>query len=837
VSNNWRTRALIGGLVLAGSILCGLTTSSGVRAAAIQQSAGQAAGSSEQAIVKQYCTGCHNQRLRTGGLALDTLAMTDVSADAHVWEKVIRKLRAGAMPPAGARRPDRATLEGLAAWLETSIDRAAETRPNPGRTETYHRLNRAEYQNAVRDLLALNVDVSSLLPADDASYGFDNIAGVLKVSPTQLERYMTASRQISRMALGSATVAPTAETFRLRSDLAQDDSFEGLPFGTRGGIAIPFTFPLDGEYIIKAELAQLLDAAGNHRPIPIFGDAHQLEIAIDGRRVQLVTVGEGNLADQRQGFYDLANVLTSWEVRALVTAGPRLVTVAFIRRTAARPETLREPFDRPHSEGDFTRYQPHLGSVTISGPFNPKAPDDTQSRRRILVCRPARPADEAGCARRIIASLARRAYRRPVGDDDLGPLLSFYREAHANGGFEAGLERALRAILISPNFLLRGAAEPPTAGSVYRISDVELASRLSFFLWSSIPDDELLDAAVRGQLKDPTLLAHQVRRMIADPRSKALSLNFAGQWLRLRNLPAQVPNERLFPDFGDSLRQDFRTETELFFDSILRENRSVLEFLTADYTFLNERLARHYDVPGVHGTGFRRVNVTNDSRRGLLGHGSILTTTSYPDRTSPVVRGKWILENLLGTAPPPPPANVNTDLKPTDPLGKVLSMRERMAQHRANPACAGCHALMDPLGLSLENFDAVGKWRNVDESQTAIDASAVLLDGAKFAGPSGLRNMLLDRSDQFVTTVTEKLLTYALGRGLEYYDYPAVRKAVHDAAKDRDSFGSILVAITKSVPFQMRRAEVKESAAASVPLPNRPTTANDIRRDRQEGGR
>ena len=396
--------------------------------------------------------------------------MTDVSADAHVWEKVIRKLRAGAMPPAGARRPDRATLEGLAAWLETAIDRAAEARPNPGRTETYHRLNRAEYQNAVRDLLALDVDVSSLLPADDASYGFDNIAGVLKVSPTQLERYMTASREISRVALGSLSVAPTAETFRLRSDLAQDDSLEGLPFGTRGGIVITHTFPLDGEYVIKAELAQLLDAAGNHRPIPIFGDPHQLEIAVDGEQVKLATVGEGDLSQQRQGFYDLANVPTSWEVRVPVKAGPRTVTVAFIKRTSARPETLREPWDRPHSEGDFTRHQPHLGSVTISGPFNASAPGDTPSRRRILVCQPARPAEEAGCARRIIAGLARRAYRRPVGDADLSPLLSFYAEGQANGGFEAGLERALRAILVSPNFLFRVVAEPADAGGRRRLS-------------------------------------------------------------------------------------------------------------------------------------------------------------------------------------------------------------------------------------------------------------------------------------------------------------------------------------------------------------------------------
>jgi hypothetical protein len=407
-----------------------------------------------------------------------------------------------------------------------------------------------------------------------------------------------------------------------------------------------------------------------------------------------------------------------------------------------------------------------------------------------------------------------------VAEDDVAPLLGFYREGQASGGFEGGLEKALRAILVSPNFLFRVVGEPPDSAkgaATYRITDLELASRLSFFLWSSIPDDELLETAERGRLKAPAVLEAQVRRMMADPRSKAFSLNFAGQWLRLRNLPAQVPNERLFPNFGESLRQDFRTETELFFDSILRENRSVLELLTADYTFLNDRLARHYGVPGVHGTRFRRVIMTEDARRGLLGHGSILTTTSYPDRTSPVVRGKWVLENLLGTAPPPPPPDVNTDLKPTDPLGKVLPMRERMAQHRANAVCAGCHALMDPLGLSLENFDAIGRWRNVDESQVSIDASATLLDGTKFAGPSGLRNVLLDRSDQFVTNVTEKLLTYALGRGVEHYDHPAVRKIVREAAESRYTLGSILVGITKSIPFQMRSVEAGSTVAAKRP--------------------
>jgi mono/diheme cytochrome c family protein len=818
VSNDWKTRALGGGVVLLAWILCALTPSSRLRASEGHQPGNQPAAFSEQAVVKQYCTGCHNQKLRTGGLALDTLAMTDVGVDAHVWEKVVRKVRAGAMPPAGARRPDRATLDRLAGWLENEIDRAAATRPNPGRTETYHRLNRAEYQNAVRDLLAVDIDVSSLLPADDASYGFDNIAGVLKVSPTQLERYMTASREISRVALGSLAISPTAETFRLRSDLAQDDSFEGLPFGTRGGISVHYTFPLDAEYVIKAELAQLLDAAGNHRPIPIYGDPHQLEISIDAERVSLVTVGGGQLSEQRQGFYDLTTLPTSWEVRVPVAAGVRVVTVAFIKRTSARPETLRERFDRPHSEGDFLRYQPHLGSVTVSGPFNPKTPGDTPSRRRVLICRPARAAEEAACAKRIIASLARRAYRRPVTDEDLAPLLTFYREGQSSGGFEAGLEKALRAILVSPGFLFRVVAEPsnPAAGAVYRISDLELASRLSFFLWSSIPDEELLETAVRGGLRNPAVLDQQVRRMIADSRSKALSFNFAGQWLRLRNLPAQVPNERLFPNFGDSLRQDFRTETELFFDSLLRENRSVLELLTADYTFLNERLARHYRVAGVYGTRFRRVAVTDEARRGLLGHGSILTTTSYPDRTSPVVRGKWVLENLLGMAPPPPPPNVNTDLKPTDPLGKVLSMRERMAQHRASPQCAGCHALMDPLGLSLENFDAIGQWRTVDESQMPIDASARLLDGTKFEGPAGLRRMLLDRSNQFVTNVTEKLLTYALGRGVEYYDSPAVRTIVREAAESGYTFGSIVVGIARSVPFQMRSVEAPAPSSTAV---------------------
>jgi mono/diheme cytochrome c family protein len=751
------------------------------------------AADAHRAVVNRYCVSCHNQRLKTGGLALDALNLSNAAADAEVWEKVIRKLRTNAMPPAGMPRPDPATYAAITTYLESEIDRAAAARPNPGRTEPIHRLNRAEYRNAVRDLLALEVDVESMLPADDMSYGFDNMAGVLKMTPSLLDRYMAAARHISRLAIGSASIPPTAETFRLRADLSQDVSFDSLPLGTRGGTAIRYHFPLDAEYVIAFDTL----AGGN--------DAHQLEISIDGERVRLFTIGgrRAPMANPQDQYAAPDNAL---EVRVPVKAGPRVVGVAFVKKTSALVESVREPFDTPHAEGG-TRSQPSVASVTISGPFAPTGVSETPSRRAIFACRPADRAAEAGCAKEILTRLARRAYRRPATDAQVQVLFDFYAEGRAKSDFEGGIELALRRLLMSPEFLYRTEADPQTAktGAVYKLGDFELASRLSFFLWSSIPDDELLNAAERGTLGNSDELARQVRRMLADRRSEALARNFAGQWLYLRTIEGALPNVYLFPNFGENLRQDFRRETELFFDSIVRENRSVLELLTADYTFVNERLARHYGIPNVYGRNFRRVQIPDENRRGLLGQGSILTVTSLADRTTVVGRGKWILENILGAPPPAPPPDV-PPLEEKKSGGKVLTLRERMEQHRANAVCASCHARMDPLGFALENFDATGQWRT-REGGTPIDASAVLPDGTRFEGPAGLRDMLVRQPEQIATATTDKLLTYALGRGLGHYDLPSVRQIVRQSARDGYRFQSLILGVVNSVPFRMRTTE------------------------------
>jgi mono/diheme cytochrome c family protein len=760
-----------------------------------------------QATVKRYCVSCHNERLKTGGLALDTLSLADVGSGAETWEKVVRKLRTNAMPPANMPRPDAGARSAFVNYLETEIDRAAAAKPFPGQTESIHRLNRAEYHNAIRDLLLLDVDVESMLPADDMSFGFDNNGGVLKMTPSLLDRYMATARHVSRLAIGSPSIQPTAETFRLRADLSQDISFDSLPIGTRGGTAIKYQFPLDAEYSIAVE--------------PLMGgtDAHQLEVSIDGERVKVFSVGGRRPAAAAAVAYDVPD--DTLEVRVPVKAGPRVVGITFVRKSGALLESVREPFLTPHAEGG-TRSQPSVASVTIAGPFAPAGVSDpstgsgsvqtqsrteTPSRQRIFTCRPANPQAEAGCARQILAQLARRAYRRPATDAQLKELVDFYTDGRTNGGFENGIELALRRLLVSPEFLYRIELDPSSAkaGSVYPLGDYELASRLSFFLWSSIPDDALLDAAAKGALKNEQELTRQVRRMIADPRSEALARNFAGQWLYLRTIEGSLPNVYLFPNFGENLRQDFRRETELFFDSIVRENRSLLDLLTADYTFVNERLARHYGIPYVYGPQFRRVTIADENRRGLLGHGSILTVTSLADRTTVVGRGKWILENLLGAPPPAPPPDV-PPLAESKSGGKVLTLRERMQQHRANTVCASCHARMDPLGFALENFDATGQWRTM-EAGAPIDAAAELPDGTRFEGPGGLRKMLLGQSEQVATATTEKLLTYALGRGLGYYDLPAVRKIVHSAANDGYKFQSVILGVVNSVPFRMKTAE------------------------------
>ncbi len=773
--------------------------------AAAPERASEIAG--HAALLRRYCLTCHTQRMMERGtvpVELESADLEGVPAQAEIWEKVIRKVRTGTMPPLGRPRPDAAAADRLAAWLETEIDRAAAASPNPGRTVPLHRLNRTEYQNAVRDLLDLDVDAAALVPADDQSYGFDNIAGVLKVSPTLLERYMNAARHISRLAVGASPMAPAGETFRIVSDLSQYGHQDGLPFGTRGGLSVSYNFPRDGEYDIELAMLDLFAGAPIREP-------HQLEVSVDGERVALFPLAPVDPDRDQGAAYNTGP--EDLRVRVPVTAGPRTVTATFIRKTGALAESLRQPFDRPHGEGDYLLYAPHLGTLTITGPFDETGIADTPTRRRIFVCRPGNAAEEAPCARQILSALARRAYRRPVTGRDLAPLVAFYEEGRRAGGFEAGVERALRALLVSPDFLFRVVSDPPGAepGTPYRLSGLELASRISFFLWSSLPDDELLEVAEAGGLEDPAILEAQVRRMLADPRSEALARNFAGQWLRLRNISGALPSDVLFPDFGESLRQDFVRETELFFDSILREGRSVIDLLTADHTFLNERLARHYGIPGIYGSDFRRVSLADGNRRGLLGQGSILTVTSYPDRTSPVGRGKWVLENVLGTPPPPPPPNV-PELEPAEDTGRVLAMRERMEQHRENPVCASCHRVMDPLGLALENFDAIGRWRGHMPGGSAIDASGTMPDGTGFDGPAELRGLLVRDREQFATVVTEKLLIYALGRGIEYYDPPAVRQIVRGSAADDYGLASLVVGVVRSTPFQMRLAGVVADA-------------------------
>lgn len=754
-----------------------------------------------RAVLRRYCVGCHNERTLTAGLALDTADLGAVGEHAELWEGVVRKLRAGLMPPAGRPRPDEDTYDALAGWLESQLDAEALARPNPGRTQTLHRLNRAEYRNAVRDVLGLVVDVDDLLPADSASYGFDNIAGVLRVSESLMERYLTAARRISRSAVGTTPPTPVATTYRVSPALPQDDHIEGLPYGTRGGTRVTHRFPLDAEYVLRAEVSRVSGGA-------------ELEIVVDGERVELFRMQQGLPSLDIDGN----EVGEHLEVRLPIAAGPREISVAFLKTPALLAETPRRLFQNPTVS---RRALPYLRSVAVTGPFEVTGPGDTPARQRLFGCRPATTSDEASCVTQILSSLARRAYRRPVEGADLDILQIAYAAGRADGNFEAGIERAVQQLLVSPEFLFRVEADPVgevgVAATNYRLSDLELASRLSFFLWSSIPDDQLIDLATQGSLSNPVVLEQQVRRMLSDSRARALTDNFVGQWLQLRNLEAMRPSEVLFADFDEGLRAAFRRETELFFESIIREDRSVLDLLDADYTFVNDRLALHYGIPYVQGSHFRRVPVDDGYRGGLLGHGSILTITSHPVRTSPVFRGKWILTNILGSPPPDPPANV-----PPLPdkagvyAGRTPSMRERMAVHRDNPACASCHAMIDPLGFGLERFDPVGRLRELDDQFQPIDASGVLPDGTQFDDVSELRTALLERPDRFVGTLTEKLLTYALGRGLEHYDMPAVRTIVRRAAAQDYRVSSVIVGIVESLPFRERRSAPVTTSLASA---------------------
>ena len=776
-----------------------------------------------RAMLDRYCVTCHNQRQRAAGLTLDTADVRNITGHAEVWEKVARKLRTRTMPPPGLPRPEAPAYDAAAAWLETELDRAAADAPNPG-TAPIHRLNRAEYANAIRDLLGIEIDSRSLLVSDDSDHGFDNVAGVLSISPVAMQRYVSAARRISRLAVGDPSIGPafTAKTYQLPKTLYQDERMsEDLPFGSRGGLAVEHYFPLDGEYLFKIRLRRT-----HYGYVRGLFEPHQLEVRLDGERIKAFTVGgeekgrpapvsySGNVAgDPEFEEYMLTGADAHLEVRFLAKAGTRVVGVSFVNQFR-EPEGVLQPPIRGFAweinemnSSPSGPWVPGIESVAVSGPFQTVGVGDTTSRQKIFLCRPRGRNDEDPCARSILSTLARRAFRRSVATKDVDSLLTFFHAGQAEAGFDAGIRRAIERLLVDPEFLFRIERDPANVppARAYRVSDVDLASRLSFFLWSSIPDDELLDLAARGRLRDPVVLEAQVRRLLRDPRSSALVENFAGQWLSLRKVAGSAPDRELFPEFDENLRAAFRRETELFVDSQLREDRSVLDLFRAKYTFLNDRLASHYGVPDVYGSHFRRVALGGAERAGLLGHGSILMVTSYGNRTSPVLRGLWVLENILGTPPPPPPPDV-PDLQDKDEGGKVLTLRQRMERHRRNPACATCHVRMDPLGFALENFDATGRWRTIGEGGNPIDNSGAFPDGSTFNGLSGLQKVLVEHRDQVVGTVTEKLLTYALGRIVEPYDLPAVRRITREAGARDDRWSAIILGIVQSTPFQMRRS-------------------------------
>ena len=753
-------------------------------------------------LISRHCLGCHNGRLKTAGLELDALVDQHEGLDRATWEKVARKLRARQMPPAGRRRPDESAYRKALSSLEGELDRIASDSPDPGRTETFRRLNRTEYHNAVRDLLALEVDVASLLPADSASYGFDNVT-VGDLSPTLLERYVGAAEKISRLAVGRVA-EPTGVTFRTDPDLTQEKHTEGLPIGTRGGLVATWNFPADGVYEFSIRLAR-----DRNEHVEGLREPHDLELLIDREHIRTFTVAPPDLMSDVALNYQPSqdDVDDHLVVRVPVIAGPHDVGVTFPARPWVLLETARQPYESHFNYYRHPRVQPAIFSVSIVGPYLPLGAGDTPSRNRIFVCQPEVAAAEDPCAWKILANVMRRAYRRPVTDDDVRGPFALYEQAKAENGFEAGVEMGLAAVLVSPEFLFRIEREPAGVepGAAYRINDLELASRLAFFLWSSIPDDELLDLASAGRLSAPGELDGQVERMLADPRAENLVTNFSAQWLHLRNLDGVTPDKRLFPDFDDNLRQAMRRETELFVGSILRDDRSALDLVRANYTFLNERLAKHYGIPHVYGSRFRRVELGDDTvRGGLLRHASILTVTSFATRTSPVVRGNWVLGNLLGVPPPPPPPDV-PDLPEAKIVARELPMRERLSAHRDNPACSGCHRLMDPVGFALENYDAIGRWRTVDAG-FPIDASGELWDGTALGGVRELESAMLARPELFLTTLTEKLLVFGTGRGVTATDAPAVRAILRRAEADDYRLSSLIQAVVASDPFQMRRA-------------------------------
>jgi len=759
----------------------------------------QLSAAAQRSLLDQYCVTCHNQKAKIGGLALDTVDLYRPGDNAETLEKVIRKLRAGMMPPAGSKRPDAATYTALTSSLESSVDQAAAAKPvvvSPG----VHRANRIEYANSVRDLLALDIDPAAFLPVDDASSGFDNMAGALTLSPALVEGYISAAGKIVRLALGHDT-ALTEKRYVIPGDRSQEAHVEGLPLGTRGGAVFTYNFPADGEYGISWYAVRDYNGvlfAGNRK-------GEKVELLLDGERIMLFEV------DQVARITESLNEKN--QIRLPVKAGPHTVGVTFLATTQVPIDDLNRHYQRSVLESGplegFT-FSPQIGQVVITGPYKATPAKDLPSRRKIMVCEPATGSNEIECAKKILSGLARRAYRRPVKTADMEDLLSEYQSGRNQGGdFESGIERALQAILADPEFVFRGEAVPAGVkpGQAYRISDLELASRLSFFLWSSPPDDQLITLASQGKLKEAAVVEQQTRRMLADTRSRALVTNFGGQWLQLRNLANSSPIAFDFPDFDDTLREAFKTETEMLLESIIREDRNVAELLDADYTFVNERLARHYGISNIYGSYFRRVRLDGDLavRRGLLGKGSIELITALPDRTSPVQRGKWVLINILGIVPPNPPPDVppfkeSTHAEGTAPI--ELSMRQRMDEHRTNPVCASCHRMFDPIGFALEAFDAIGRYRT-NEFGKPLDFSGQLVDGAQFTGPDGLRQALLRYSPQFIQVLTEKLLTYALGRPVEYYDMPAVRAIAREAARNNNRFSSLILGIVKSAPFEM----------------------------------
>jgi hypothetical protein len=786
-----------------------------------------------QKLIDKFCVECHDQEKWRGGLALDLMDPQDVSQDAAVWEKVVRKLRTGMMPPAGEKRPDKAAYHVFTSALETELDTLAAAHPNPGRPSSYHRLNRAEYTNAIRDLLAIDVEGESLLPADEGAGGFDNSGEILSVSAMLMERYLIAAHQISRIAVGDLTLQPMATTFDApEMGLQTDRQSEDLPFGSRGGMAVNYNFALDGEYSVKIRLQRTKGIEGPR--IMGLGDPHQLDVRVDGKRVKVLTIG----GDKDRTPEEVEKGL---EVRFPARAGNRLVGVTFLNEDLA-PEGMQRPQEAgPQLKGwgpkDDSRRPPGVESVSIGGPYNATPTMISPSRARIFVCHPTDARSEEPCARRILAKLARQAYRRSVTDADVEGLIKYYATARQTGSatFDEGIRAALEALLVSPDFLFRIELDPPNVTQgMYPVSDVELASRLSFFLWSSIPDEQLLDLAARGRLKDPAVLQQQVRRMLADPRSRSLVNNFFGQWLGLRSVKTQLLDPTLFPEFDDDLRNAFQQEADLLFTSMLHEDRSVLELLTANYTYVNERLARHYGIPGISGSRFRRVTLRDENRWGILGKGALLMITSLPNRSSPVLRGKWVLENVIGSPPPHQPPNVPPF--PEDKNGGLpTTVRARLEQHRKDPKCASCHAQMDPLGFALENFDPAGEWRTAEAAPillspelpvvfNPIDSAGVFPGGGPLKSPAELRRIVMEKPEDFMDVATEKLVTYALGRELDYYDEPAIRKIIRDAAPGGYRWSAIISGIVNSLPFQMRAVAVPENKPRATPEPK--TAAN-----------